>query len=104
MQPRHPDHWPGERDWREERDRPGARDRPGSRAWGATRDWGGTRDDAGPARRIALALLPLRAFLGFTFCFAGLQKLANPDFFDASNRPRSRRSWPRRRAAARYTG
>jgi thiosulfate dehydrogenase [quinone] large subunit len=24
------------------------------------------------------ALLPLRAFLGFTFCFAGLQKLANP--------------------------
>jgi uncharacterized membrane protein YphA (DoxX/SURF4 family) len=23
-------------------------------------------------------LLPLRAFLGFTFCFAGLQKLANP--------------------------
>src|SRR5580693_3181891 len=31
------------------------------------------------------ALLPLRAFLGFTFCFAGLQKLANPGFFDASN-------------------
>ena len=31
------------------------------------------------------ALLPLRAFLGFTFCFAGLQKLANPAFFDASN-------------------
>jgi thiosulfate dehydrogenase (quinone) large subunit len=31
------------------------------------------------------ALLPLRAFLGFTFAFAGLQKLANPDFFDASN-------------------
>jgi thiosulfate dehydrogenase (quinone) large subunit len=30
------------------------------------------------------ALLPLRAFLGFTFCFAGLQKLANPGFFDAS--------------------
>ena len=27
-------------------------------------------------------LLPLRAFLGFTFCFAGLQKLANPGFFD----------------------
>ncbi len=31
------------------------------------------------------ALLPLRAFLGFTFCFAGLQKLANPGFFDAAN-------------------
>lgn len=31
------------------------------------------------------ALIPLRAFLGFTFCFAGLQKLANPGFFEASN-------------------
>jgi thiosulfate dehydrogenase [quinone] large subunit len=31
------------------------------------------------------ALLPLRAFLGFTFCFAGLQKLANPGFFEATN-------------------
>ncbi len=31
------------------------------------------------------ALLPLRAFLGFTFCFAGLQKLANPGFFDPAN-------------------
>jgi thiosulfate dehydrogenase [quinone] large subunit len=31
------------------------------------------------------ALVPLRAFLGFTFCFAGLQKLANPGFFQASN-------------------
>jgi thiosulfate dehydrogenase (quinone) large subunit len=27
----------------------------------------------------------LRAFLGFTFCFAGLQKLANPGFFQKSN-------------------
>jgi thiosulfate dehydrogenase [quinone] large subunit len=34
---------------------------------------------------LARALLPLRAFLGFTFCFAGLQKLANPGFFDAGN-------------------
>jgi thiosulfate dehydrogenase [quinone] large subunit len=34
---------------------------------------------------LARALLPLRAFLGFTFCFAGLQKLANPGFFEASN-------------------
>ena len=31
------------------------------------------------------ALLPLRAFLGFTFCYAGLQKLANPAFFDATS-------------------
>jgi thiosulfate dehydrogenase [quinone] large subunit len=30
-------------------------------------------------------LLPLRAFLGFTFCFAGLQKLANPQFFNAAS-------------------
>ena len=27
----------------------------------------------------------MRAFLGFTFCFAGLQKLANPGFFQTSN-------------------
>lgn len=31
------------------------------------------------------ALLPLRAFLGVTFCFAGLQKLANPNFFHAAS-------------------
>jgi thiosulfate dehydrogenase [quinone] large subunit len=31
------------------------------------------------------ALLPLRLFLGGTFTFAGLQKLANPGFFDKSN-------------------
>ena len=31
------------------------------------------------------ALLPLRAFLGVTFCVAGLQKLANPEFFDPNN-------------------
>ncbi|MHB1855174.1 MAG: Rieske 2Fe-2S domain-containing protein, partial [Acidimicrobiales bacterium] len=31
------------------------------------------------------ALLPLRVFLGLTFCFAGLQKLANPAFFHSSN-------------------
>jgi len=30
-------------------------------------------------------LIPLRLFLGITFCFAGLQKLANPGFFDATN-------------------
>jgi thiosulfate dehydrogenase (quinone) large subunit len=27
-------------------------------------------------------LLPLRGFLGITFCFAGLQKLANPSYFN----------------------
>ncbi len=31
------------------------------------------------------ALLPLRLFLGGTFVFAGLQKLANPGFFDKAN-------------------
>ena len=30
-------------------------------------------------------LLPLRAFLGFTFTFAGLQKLANHDFLNPSS-------------------
>jgi len=34
---------------------------------------------------LGLALLPLRAFLGVTFGYAGLQKLANPGFFQASN-------------------
>lgn len=41
----------------------------------------------GPARPrtpAEWALLPLRVFLGFTFTFAGLQKLANPAFFRAS--------------------
>ncbi len=31
------------------------------------------------------SLLPLRLFLGGTFVFAGLQKIANPGFFDRSN-------------------
>lgn len=31
------------------------------------------------------SLLPLRLFLGVTFTFAGLQKLANPNFFDAKS-------------------
>ena len=41
-----------------------------------------------PPRALVLsgwALLPLRAFLGVTFCFAGLQKLANPNFFNANS-------------------
>jgi thiosulfate dehydrogenase [quinone] large subunit len=37
------------------------------------------------ADALGRTLLPLRAFLGFTFCFAGLQKLANPRFFDAAS-------------------
>jgi thiosulfate dehydrogenase (quinone) large subunit len=37
------------------------------------------------AHPVRWALVPLRAFLGFTFCFAGLQKLANPGFFDAAS-------------------
>jgi thiosulfate dehydrogenase [quinone] large subunit len=43
----------------------------------------GPATPAGPA--LGRVLLPLRAFLGFTFCFAGLQKLANPRFFDAAD-------------------
>jgi thiosulfate dehydrogenase [quinone] large subunit len=46
------------------------------------------RFDAPPPKALALsgwALLPLRAFLGITFCFAGLQKLANPNFFNANS-------------------
>jgi len=31
------------------------------------------------------ALFPLRIFIGATFLFAGLQKLANPNFFDANS-------------------
>lgn len=41
-----------------------------------------------PVRAWALsewALLPLRIFLGATFFFAGLQKLANPTFFNSKN-------------------
>ena len=41
-----------------------------------------------PPRALTLsgwALVPLRAFLGSTFCFAGLQKLANPNFFNANS-------------------
>ncbi len=36
-------------------------------------------------RQAGWLLLPLRAFLGLTFTFAGLQKLANPDFLHASS-------------------
>ncbi len=46
------------------------------------------RFDAPPPRALGLsgwALLPLRAFLGLTFSFAGLQKLANPNFLNANS-------------------
>ena len=46
------------------------------------------RFGAPPPRALALsgwALVPSRAFLGVTFCFAGLQKLANPNFFNANS-------------------
>ncbi len=56
----------------------------------------GSGPDPGPATMWALRdsdgtiatgwyLLPLRLFLGVTFLFAGLQKLANPDFFRSSS-------------------
>jgi thiosulfate dehydrogenase [quinone] large subunit len=47
--------------------------------------WDWLRPPAHAGTVAGWALLPLRAFLGFTFLFAGLQKLANPGFFDASN-------------------
>jgi thiosulfate dehydrogenase (quinone) large subunit len=46
---------------------------------------------SGPARVVAtwrdqpLALVVLRAFLGVTFVYAGIQKLADPSFFDSSS-------------------
>jgi thiosulfate dehydrogenase [quinone] large subunit len=46
------------------------------------------RFGAPPPHALALsgwALVPLRAFLGVTFCFAGVQKLANPNFFSANS-------------------
>jgi len=46
------------------------------------------RGDSPWARRLAQPgwlLLPLRGFLGVTFVYAGLQKLANPGFFDPHN-------------------
>src|SRR5580700_10749408 len=62
---------------------PSARSRPA-----AGRHQRRMRFDLPPPRAWALsgwALLPLRAFLGFTFCFAGLQKRANPNFFNAAS-------------------
>ena len=42
--------------------------------------WSVTRPDGAVAT--GWVLLPLRLFLGFTFLFAGLQKLANPQFLE----------------------
>ena len=54
--------------------------------WILSRDqWSWLAPPAGALQLTGWAALPLRAFLGFTFCFAGLQKLANPGFFSASN-------------------
>jgi thiosulfate dehydrogenase [quinone] large subunit len=47
--------------------------------------WGWLRPGPRALRLAGWALMPLRAFLGFTFCFAGLQKLANPGFFNSAN-------------------
>jgi len=48
-------------------------------------EWPWLNPPPGALHLAGWAVLPLRAFLGFTFCFAGLQKLANPGFFSASN-------------------
>ncbi len=52
-----------------------------------------TEDEQGPSLREqleqatvpALALLPIRFFFGITFVYAGVAKLLDPTFFDASN-------------------
>ncbi|HEV3188471.1 MAG TPA: Rieske 2Fe-2S domain-containing protein [Acidimicrobiales bacterium] len=43
------------------------------------------RPPVGAKALSAWSLLPLRLFLGATFTYAGLQKLANPNFFDAKS-------------------
>jgi thiosulfate dehydrogenase (quinone) large subunit len=48
-------------------------------------DWDWLRPPPHASYLAGWVLLPLRAFLGITFVFAGLQKLANPAFFDATN-------------------
>jgi thiosulfate dehydrogenase (quinone) large subunit len=55
----------------------GSSRRPADARWWTTR-----QPDAALA---GWALLPLRAFVGGTFLFAGLQKLANPTFWSAAN-------------------
>ncbi len=48
--------------------------------WALGPEWAGLG-----LRQLGWVLMPLRAFLGFTFTYAGLQKLADPSFFDASS-------------------
>lgn len=43
---------------------------------------------AAPERPLSVVLLPLRAFLGFTFLYAGISKFANPAFLSPTS------SWP----------
>jgi thiosulfate dehydrogenase (quinone) large subunit len=53
---------------------------PASRGWILGPRWASEG-----LRQPGWILLPLRVFLGFTFCYAGLSKLANPDFFNAAS-------------------
>ncbi len=57
--------------------------RPDESRW--HRAWARWGPPPGAATMAGWALLPLRLFLGGTFVFAGLQKIANPGFFDKSN-------------------
>src|SRR6476646_10857542 len=41
-------------------------------------------DPAAQLDRLTLALLPLRAFLGVTFVYAGIDKLTDPNFLQAT--------------------
>ena len=61
---------------------------PSSRPVRRTESKGRRAPWSAPVRAWAMAewaLLPLRVFLGVTFAFAGLQKLANPTFFNPKN-------------------
>jgi len=49
------------------------------------RGWWPPARPPGASALAGWALLPLRAFIGGTFLYAGLQKLANPTFWNASN-------------------
>lgn len=72
-----------ERPWRVTKRRPSSQptSRPTSFApWVRGPEWETQR-----YRQTGWLLLPLRAFLGVTFIFAGLQKLANPDFINPSS-------------------
>ena len=64
-----------------------ATNRAGVSPGGASSETGTMWQMRGSDGSIAMGwyLLPLRLFLGVTFLFAGLQKLANPDFFRASS-------------------